>query len=55
MFGLCQIHALVDYLRTKISESDFDVLFRGLIVTTVTVSLVIGAILTFIGKFIRLF
>lgn len=50
VFGLCQIHALVDYLRSKLSESDFEILFRGLVVSTVTVSFVLGAILTFTGK-----
>lgn len=50
VFGLCQIHALVDYLRSKLSETDFEILFRGLVVSTVTASLVVGAILTFTGK-----
>lgn len=40
----------MDYLRSKISESDFDVLFRGLIVTTVIASLTVGAVLTIMGK-----
>lgn len=50
VFGLCQIHALVDYLRSKLSETDFEILFRGLVVSTVSVSLVLGSILTFTGK-----
>ena len=50
VFGLCQMHAFVDYLRSKLSESDFEVLFRGLIVSTVSVSLSLGAVLTFTGK-----
>ena len=50
VFGLCQIHALVDYLRSKLSQSDFDVLFQGLIISTLTVSCVVGAILTVTGK-----
>ncbi|KAK0082311.1 hypothetical protein PV325_010691 [Microctonus aethiopoides] len=50
VFGLCQIHALVDYLRSKLSETDFELLFRGLIATMLTVSCVVGGILTITGK-----
>ncbi|XP_074113093.1 catalytic subunit 3A of the oligosaccharyltransferase complex [Cotesia typhae] len=50
VFGLCQIHAFVDYLRSKLSESDFDLLFRGLIASMLTISCVIGGILTITGK-----
>lgn len=55
VFGLCQIHALVDYLRSKLSETDFEILFRGLIVSTVSISLVLGAVLTFTGENSSLF
>lgn len=50
VFGLCQIHALVDYLRSKLSQQDFDVLFQGLIISTLTVSFIIGTLLTLTGK-----
>ncbi|CAD6227450.1 GSCOCG00001134001-RA-CDS [Cotesia congregata] len=50
VFGLCQIHAFVDYLRSKLSESDFDLLFRGLIASMLTISCLIGGILTITGK-----
>ncbi|XP_076648362.1 catalytic subunit 3A of the oligosaccharyltransferase complex [Halictus rubicundus] len=50
VFGLCQIHALVDYLRSKMSQDDFEVLFRGLVISTVSISFVLGIILTITGK-----
>ncbi|KAG7205198.1 hypothetical protein KM043_018286 [Ampulex compressa] len=50
VFGLCQIHAVVDYLRSKLSPSDFEVLFRGLLISIASVSCVIGGILTITGK-----
>lgn len=51
VFGLCQIHALVDYLRSKMPQSDFETLFRGLIISIITVSCSIGGILTVTGEF----
>jgi len=29
VFGLCQIHAFVDYVRSKLSKEQFDILFRA--------------------------
>lgn len=52
VFGLCQIHALVDYLRSKMSQSDFEILFRGLVISIVTISFVLGVILTITGIYI---
>lgn len=49
MFGLCQIHALVDYLRSKMSQDDFEILFRGLVISVVTISFLLGVILTITG------
>ncbi|XP_014208067.1 dolichyl-diphosphooligosaccharide--protein glycosyltransferase subunit STT3A [Copidosoma floridanum] len=50
VFGMCQIHAFVDYLRSKLTSHDFEVLFQGLVISTVIVSVVIGTILTITGK-----
>lgn len=50
VFGLCQLHSLVDYLRSKLSSADFDVLFRSMIVATGAVSVLIGTVLTITGK-----
>ncbi|XP_018013732.1 dolichyl-diphosphooligosaccharide--protein glycosyltransferase subunit STT3A [Hyalella azteca] len=50
VFGLCQIHAFVDYVRARLPKDHFDVLFRG-VVTTVAGVAVLGAVaLTAMGK-----
>ena len=49
VFGLCQIHALVDYLRSKMSQDDFEILFRGLVISVVSISFVLGVMLTITG------
>ncbi|RLU26129.1 hypothetical protein DMN91_002295 [Ooceraea biroi] len=50
VFGLCQIHALVDYLRSKLSQKEFETLFRALLIVVVTISGTVGAVLTITGK-----
>eukprot|EP00731_Ephydatia_muelleri_P011014 Em0005g1600a len=50
VFGLCQIHAFVDYLRSKLTQQQFDALFRFLATVVVVVSVVVGAALTALGK-----
>uniref|UniRef100_A0A2K6E007 Dolichyl-diphosphooligosaccharide--protein glycosyltransferase subunit STT3A n=1 Tax=Macaca nemestrina TaxID=9545 RepID=A0A2K6E007_MACNE len=44
VFGLCQIHAFVDYLRSKLNPQQFEVLFRSFSLLTV------GALLMLTGK-----
>lgn len=39
MFGLCQVYAFVEYLRSKLTQEQFEVLFK-------TVAVVVGAILS---------
>lgn len=31
VFGLCQIHAFIDYVRSKLSREQFDILFRTMV------------------------
>nr|XP_053653578.1 dolichyl-diphosphooligosaccharide--protein glycosyltransferase subunit STT3A-like [Cherax quadricarinatus] len=31
VFGLCQIHAFVDYVRSRLNKIQFEVLFRAVI------------------------
>lgn len=31
VFGLCQIHAFVDYLRSKLNAQQFEILFKSVI------------------------
>ncbi|RZF38404.1 hypothetical protein LSTR_LSTR006530 [Laodelphax striatellus] len=50
VFGLCQLHSGVDYIRSKISGDDFDVLFKAVVVATIGVSAVVGGVLTLTGK-----
>lgn len=50
VFGLCQIHSFVDYVRSKVTAEDFNVLFTALVYTVTTVSVVFGSILTLSGK-----
>uniref|UniRef100_A0A8C6JQJ2 Dolichyl-diphosphooligosaccharide--protein glycosyltransferase subunit STT3A n=1 Tax=Melopsittacus undulatus TaxID=13146 RepID=A0A8C6JQJ2_MELUD len=50
VFGLCQIHAFVDYLRSKLNPQQFEILFRSVISLVGFVLLTIGAVLMLTGK-----
>ncbi|EFA03010.1 dolichyl-diphosphooligosaccharide--protein glycosyltransferase subunit STT3A [Tribolium castaneum] len=50
VFGLCQIYAFVDYLRSKLTKNDFDVLFNFLIYTVGILFIVVFGVLTLSGK-----
>ncbi|XP_073981638.1 catalytic subunit 3A of the oligosaccharyltransferase complex [Rhodnius prolixus] len=50
VFGLCQLHALVDYLRHKLTSTDFEILFKSMILATVAISVIVGTVLTVTGK-----
>lgn len=50
VFGLCQIHSFVDYIRSKMSKEYFDVLFKALVTTVLSVAAFIGIVLTITGK-----
>lgn len=50
VFGLCQIHAFIDYLRSKLSRSQFDTLFWSLTILVASAALIVGGTLTFLGK-----
>ena len=50
VFGLCQIHAFIDYVRSKLSQSHFDLLFRTLAITVAAATVVVGGTLTFLGS-----
>uniref|UniRef100_A0A2K6FIX1 Dolichyl-diphosphooligosaccharide--protein glycosyltransferase subunit STT3A n=1 Tax=Propithecus coquereli TaxID=379532 RepID=A0A2K6FIX1_PROCO len=49
VFGLCQIHAFVDYLRSKLNPQQFEVLFRSVISLVGFVLLTVGALLMLTG------
>lgn len=50
MFGLCQIVAFVDYIRSRLSKNDFEVLYTFLLYTVGILTVVVGGVLTFSGK-----
>ncbi|CAH1773412.1 unnamed protein product [Owenia fusiformis] len=50
VFGLCQIHAFVDYVRSKLTREQFDTLFRAITLLVGIIFTAIGAILTASGK-----
>uniref|UniRef100_A0AAZ3SPH9 Dolichyl-diphosphooligosaccharide--protein glycosyltransferase subunit STT3A n=1 Tax=Oncorhynchus tshawytscha TaxID=74940 RepID=A0AAZ3SPH9_ONCTS len=45
VFGLCQIHAFVDYLRSKLNTQQFEVLFKSVISLVGFVLLSVGTVL----------
>lgn len=50
VFGLCQIHAFVDYVRSKLSAEQFNLLFRSIVLLVGIVGTVAAAIATATGK-----
>ncbi|KAJ6638390.1 Dolichyl-diphosphooligosaccharide--protein glycosyltransferase subunit STT3A [Pseudolycoriella hygida] len=50
VFGLCQIHSFVDYIRSKMSKEYFEILFRALVTTVLSIATLVGIILTITGK-----
>lgn len=50
LFGLCQIHAFVDYLRSKLSKSQFEFLFKTLALIVAVGVVIVGGTLTFLGS-----
>ncbi|KAJ1528650.1 hypothetical protein ONE63_007045 [Megalurothrips usitatus] len=50
VFGLCQIFAFVEYLKSKLSKEDFEVLFKALVWAFAALSLLFAAVLTLSGK-----
>lgn len=50
VFGLCQIHAFVDYLRSKLNAQQFEVLFKSVISLVGFILLSVGAVLMLTGE-----
>ncbi|TMW46202.1 hypothetical protein DOY81_008718 [Sarcophaga bullata] len=50
VFGLCQIHAFIDYLRSWMPKDHFETLSKALISTILTIVFVVGTLLTVTGK-----
>lgn len=49
VFGLCQLHSFVDYLRSRMSKKDFEVLFHAMVIATASITAVVGGALTLTG------
>ena len=50
VFGLCQIHAFVDYVRSRLSREQFDVLFRFVVLVAGVISLAAFGVATALGS-----
>ena len=50
MFGLCQIYAFVDYIRSKLTKEQFDLLFRTLAIIVGATSVTVFSVLTLLGS-----
>ncbi|XP_055383068.1 dolichyl-diphosphooligosaccharide--protein glycosyltransferase subunit STT3A [Condylostylus longicornis] len=50
VFGLCQINAFVDYVRSRMSKDHFEILFKTLVSTVFIISVAISIVLTITGK-----
>jgi dolichyl-diphosphooligosaccharide--protein glycosyltransferase len=50
VFGLCQIYSFVDYIRSKLTKEQFDLLFRTLAIVVGVTSVTVFSALTLLGK-----
>ena len=50
VFGLCQIHAFVDYVRSRMSRENFNLLFKTVVITAAVGATAVGGFLTATGK-----
>lgn len=50
VFGLCQIHSFVDYVRSRLNKAQFEVLFRAVISTVAATGVLVLVMLTAMGK-----
>jgi len=55
VFGLCQIHAFVDYVHSRLTREQFHILFRGLVLFAAVAGLSSFGIATFFGSILRYF
>lgn len=49
VFGLCQLHSFVDYLRSRMTKKDFEVLFNAMVIATASITALVGGALTLTG------
>lgn len=54
VFGLCQLYAFNQYLKSKLNKEDYDLLFRSLVLGIAFFGFLVGAVLTFLGSKFKL-
>ena len=50
MFGLCQIHAFIDYVHSRLTKEQFNILFRSLVLLAAVAGLSAFGIATALGS-----
>lgn len=50
VFGLCQIHAFIDYVRSRLSREQFQILFRSLVIFAAILGLSAFGVATALGS-----
>jgi len=50
VFGLCQIHAFIDYVRSRLSREQFTILFQGLVIFATVTGLSAFGVATALGS-----
>ena len=54
MFGLCQIHTFVDYVRSKLTGEQFNLLFKSIVLFAGSIGTLAVAIATALGSILLL-
>lgn len=49
MFGLCQVYSFVEYLRSKLDQEDFLILFKAVVGVIIGAAVVAGGVATYTG------
>lgn len=50
VFGLCQIFAFIEYVRSRLSKEYFDILFKAVVTIVLSALVAVGVILAITGK-----
>jgi len=54
VFGLCQIHAFVDYVHSRLTKEQFNILFRSLVLFAAVTGLSAFGVATALGSILQL-
>ncbi|KAI1289677.1 Dolichyl-diphosphooligosaccharide--protein glycosyltransferase subunit STT3A [Halotydeus destructor] len=50
VFGLCQLYAFSDFIKSKMTKENYEILFKSIVVTLAGIALSAGTVLTIMGK-----